>query len=182
VKARPADSDARSRSYRWRSLLVLVLVMGGALGLIARAVQLQLVQNVVLTERGDELSLRIVKIDAHRGTVTDRNGEPLALSTPVDSIWVNPPQLNDNIEQLPRLARALGQDQQFLARHITSNLDRRFVYLARHMPPEQAERIKALSIPGVYLRREYRRFYPAGEVTSHIVGFTTIDDKGQEGL
>ena len=182
MKARDADSDVRSRSYRWRSLVVLVLVMGGALGLLARAVQLQLVQHVALAQRGDELSLRVVRIDAHRGTVTDRNGEPLALSSPVDSIWVNPPELNDNIEQLPRLAKALGQDQQLLARHITSNLDREFLYLARHLPPEQAGRIKALGVPGVYLRREYRRFYPAGEVTSHIVGFTTIDDKGQEGL
>ena len=182
MKARDADSDVRSRSYRWRSLVVLVLVMGGALGLLARAVQLQLVQHVALAQRGDELSLRVVRIDAHRGTVTDRNGEPLALSSPVDSIWVNPPELNDNIEQLPRLAKALGQDQQLLARHITSNLDREFLYLARHLPPEQAGRIKALGVPGVYLRREYRRFYPAGEVTSHIVGFTTLDDKGQEGL
>jgi cell division protein FtsI (penicillin-binding protein 3) len=182
VKARLADSDVRSRSYRWRSLLVLVLVMGGALGLVARAVQLQLVQNVVLKRRGDEESLRPVTIKAHRGEITDRHGEPLALSSPVDSIWADPPELNDNIDQLPRLAKALGLDQQSLARHITSNLDRGFLYLVRHLPPEQAERIMALGIPGVHVTREYRRFYPAGEITSHIVGFTTIDDKGQEGL
>jgi cell division protein FtsI (penicillin-binding protein 3) len=182
VKARLADSDVRSRSYRWRSLLVLALVMGGALGLVARAVQLQIVQNVVLKQRGDEESLRPVTIKAHRGEITDRHGEPLALSSPVDSIWADPPELNDNIDQLPRLAKALSQDQQSLARHITSNLDRGFIYLVRHLPPEQAERIMALGIPGVHVTREYRRFYPAGEVTSHIVGFTTIDDKGQEGL
>ena len=182
MKARLADSDVRSRSYRWRSLLVLALVMGGALGLVARAVQLQLVQNVVLKRRGDEESLRPVTIKAHRGAITDRHGEPLALSSPVDSIWADPPELNDNIDQLPRLAKALGQDQQYLARRLTSNLDRGFLYLVRHLPPEQAERIMALGIPGVHVTREYRRFYPAGEVTSHIVGFTTIDDKGQEGL
>jgi cell division protein FtsI (penicillin-binding protein 3) len=182
VKARLADGDVRSRSYRWRSLLVLALVMGGALGLVARAVQLQLVQNVVLKRRGDEESLRPVTIKAHRGAITDRHGEPLALSSPVDSIWADPPELNDNIDQLPRLAKALGQDQQYLARHLTSNLDRGFLYLVRHLPPEQAERIMALGIPGVHVTREYRRFYPAGEITSHIVGFTTIDDKGQEGL
>jgi cell division protein FtsI (penicillin-binding protein 3) len=126
--------------------------------------------------------MRVVKIAAHRGSITDRNGEPLAVSTPVDSVWVNPQELNDNIDQLPRLAKALNQDQQWLARRITSNLDREFLYLVRHMPPEQAARIKALGIPGVYLLREYRRYYPAAEVTGHVVGFTTVDDKGQEGL
>jgi cell division protein FtsI (penicillin-binding protein 3) len=123
-----------------------------------------------------------VKIAAHRGAITDRYGEPLAVSTPVDSIWVNPQELNDNIDQLPRLAQALKEDQQTLARRITSNLDREFLYLVRHMPPEQAAHIKALEIPGVYLLREYQRYYPAGEVSGHVVGFTTVDDKGQEGL
>ena len=181
-KVRLTDAEQRLRSYRWRSMLVLSLVVVGAAGLVARAVELQLVEHGVLAKRGDELSLRVVKIAAHRGAITDRNGEPLALSTPVDSIWVNPQELNDNIDQLPRLAKALGQDRQALARHITSNLEREFLYLVRHMPPEQAERIKGLGIPGVYLTREYRRFYPAGEVTGHVVGFATVDDRGQEGL
>jgi len=104
------------------------------------------------------------------------------VSTPVDSIWVNPQEIDENIDQLPKLARALKEDQQTLARRVTSNLDREFLYLERHMPPEQAARIKALGIPGVYLLREYRRYYPAGEVSGHVVGFTTVDDKGQEGL
>jgi cell division protein FtsI (penicillin-binding protein 3) len=182
VKARLTESDVRARSYRWRSLLVLTLVMGGSLGLVARAIQLQLVQSAALKKRGDGETLRVVTIKANRGEIVDRTGEPLALSSPVDSIWADPPVLNDNIDQLPRLAKALGQDQQALARHITSNLDRGFLYLARQLPPEQAERIMALAIPGLHVTREYRRFYPAGEVTSHIVGFTTIDDKGQEGL
>jgi cell division protein FtsI (penicillin-binding protein 3) len=182
MKARLTESDIRARSYRWRSLLVLTLVMGGSLGLVARAIQLQLVQSAALKKRGDGETLRVVTIKANRGEIVDRTGEPLALSSPVDSIWADPPVLNDNIDQLPRLAKALGQDQQALARHITSNLDRGFLYLARQLPPEQAERIMALAIPGLHVTREYRRFYPAGEVTSHIVGFTTIDDKGQEGL
>jgi cell division protein FtsI (penicillin-binding protein 3) len=124
----------------------------------------------------------VVKIAAHRGAITDRSGEPLAVSTPVDSVWVNPQELNDNIDQLPKLAKALKQDQQLLARRITSNLDREFLYLERHMPPEQAAHIKALGIPGVNLLREYRRYYPAGEVAGHVVGFTNLDDQGQEGL
>jgi len=179
---RGTDDDAQSRSYRWRSMLVFVLVALGAAGLAARAVELQLVEHGFLAKQGDERSLRVVKIAAHRGAITDRNGEPLALSTPVDSIWVNPQELNENIDQLPRLAKALQQEPQALARRITSNLDREFLYLERHMPPEQASAIKNLGIPGVYSMREYQRYYPAGEVAGHLVGFTTVDDQGQEGL
>jgi cell division protein FtsI (penicillin-binding protein 3) len=182
VKLRSGDNDSHSRSYRWRSTVILGLVLIGAAGLVARAVELQLLDHGFLAKQGDDRSMRVVKIAAHRGAITDRNGEPLAVSTPVDSVWVNPQELNDNIDQLPRLAKALKEDQQWLARRITSNLDREFLYLVRHMPPEQAAHIKALGIPGVYLLREYRRYYPAGEVSGHVVGFTTVDDKGQEGL
>jgi cell division protein FtsI (penicillin-binding protein 3) len=182
VKPRLGENDTQAKSYRWRSLVVLSLVVLGAAGLAARAVELQLVDHGFLAKQGDDRSMRIVKIAAHRGAITDRYGEPLAMSTPVDSIWVNPQELNDNIDQLPKLAKALKQDQDFLARRITSNLDREFLYLVRHMPPDQAARVKALGIPGVYLLREYRRYYPAGEVAGHVVGFTTVDDQGQEGL
>ena len=182
MKLRSGHNDSHSRSYRWRSTVILGLVLIGAAALVARAVELQLLDHGFLAKQGDDRSMRVVKIAAHRGAITDRNGEPLAVSTPVDSVWVNPQELNDNIDQLPRLAKALKQDQQWLARRITSNLDREFLYLVRHMPPEQAAHIKALGIPGVYLLREYRRYYPAGEVSGHVVGFTTIDDKGQEGL
>ncbi|HXC22271.1 MAG TPA: penicillin-binding protein 2 [Steroidobacteraceae bacterium] len=182
MKSRGGENDAQARSYRWRSALVLGLVVLGAIGLAARAVELQLLDHGFLAKQGDDRSMRVVKIAAHRGAIMDRNGEPLAISTPVDSIWVNPQELNDNIDQLPKLARALKEDQQTLARRITSNLEREFLYLARHMPPDQAARIKALGIPGVYTLREYQRYYPAGEVAGHVVGFTTIDDRGQEGL
>ena len=181
MKLRSGD-NTQVKTYRWRSGVVLGLVVLGALGLAARAVELQLVNHAFFAKQGDDRSMRVVKIAAHRGAVTDRNGEPLAVSTPVDSIWVNPQELNENIDQLPKLARALKEDQQTLARRITSNLDREFLYLVRHMPPEQAAHIKALGIPGVYLLREYRRYYPAGEVSAHVVGFTTVDDRGQEGL
>ena len=182
MKLRPVDNDAQAKSYRWRSIVILGLVLLGAAGLVARAVELQLLDHGFLAKQGDDRSMRVVKIAAHRGAITDRNGEPLAVSTPVDSVWVNPQELNDNIDQLPKLAKALKEDQQSLVRRITSNLDREFLYLVRHMPPEQAAHIKALGIPGVYLLREYRRYYPAGEISGHVVGFTTVDDKGQEGL
>ncbi|HEX3603136.1 MAG TPA: penicillin-binding transpeptidase domain-containing protein [Steroidobacteraceae bacterium] len=182
MKLRSADNERPAKAYRWRSAVVLGLVALGAIGLTLRAVELQLIDHQFFAKQGDDRSMRVVKIAAHRGAITDRNGEPLALSTPVDSIWVNPQELNDNIEQLPKLSKALKEDQQTLARRITSNLDREFLYLVRHMPPEQAARIKALGIPGVYLLREYRRYYPAGEVAGHVIGFTTVDDRGQEGL
>jgi cell division protein FtsI (penicillin-binding protein 3) len=182
VRSRVPDNDTQAKSYRWRSVVVLGLIVLGATGLAARAVELQLVEHGFLAKQGDQRSMRVIKIAAHRGAITDRNGETLAESTPVDSIWVNPQELNDNIDQLPKLAKALKEDQQTLARRITSNLDREFLYLERQMPPEQAAKIKALGIPGVNTLREYRRYYPAGEVAGHVVGFTTIDDKGQEGL
>ena len=182
TKPRSGESESRAKSYRWRSYVVLGLVAAGALGLMMRAVELQLLDHGFLVVQGEARSMRVVKIEAHRGAIVDRSGEPLAISTPVDSVWVNPQELNDNIDQLPKLAKALQQDPQVLARRITSNLDREFLYLVRHMPPDQAAGIKALGIPGVNLQREYRRYYPAGEVAGHVVGFTTVDDVGQEGL
>ena len=182
MKQRSSEGAPKASGYRWRATVVLGLVVLAAAALALRAVELQLLDHGFLAKQGDDRSMRVVKIAAHRGAITDRSGEPLAVSTPVDSVWVNPQELNENIDQLPKLAKALKEDEQLLARRITSNLDREFLYLARHMPPDQAAHIKALGIPGVYLLREYRRYYPAGEVAGHVIGFTTIDDKGQEGL
>jgi len=182
VKSVLRESSPATKTYRWRAATILGLVVLGAAGLAARAVELQLIDHGFLSKQGDQRSMRVVKIAAHRGAITDRSGEPLAVSTPVDSVWVNPQELNDNIDQLPKLAKSLMLDQQQLARRISSNLDREFLYLERHMPPEQAARVKALGIPGVNLLREYRRYYPAGEVAAHVVGFTNLDDQGQEGL
>lgn len=166
-----------------RRLHVVLLLLGiAAVALVARAVDLQLVDHGFLVGQGDARSLRDLTITAHRGTITDRYGEPLAVSTPVDSVAVNPRVLSQSADNLPRLARVLKRDREALARRVTSNLDREFVFLARHLQPEQAARVRALGIPGVRLIREYRRYYPAGEVTGHLLGFTSIDDTGQEGL
>src|ERR1700748_3146299 len=169
-------------SFRWRAYLLVGLLAGAAAGLVYRAANLQLVDHTFLAKEGDARFSRVVQIAAHRGTITDRYGEPLAVSTPVDSIWVNPKELALAPDQLPRLASALKLDRQDLARRVTSNLDRDFLYLARGRAPADAQRIKALGIPGVYLSREYRRYYPSGEVAGHILGFTNIDDAGQEGV
>ncbi|MGH8266505.1 MAG: peptidoglycan D,D-transpeptidase FtsI family protein [Steroidobacteraceae bacterium] len=174
--------DSSPRSFRWRWALLLGLLSASAAGLLWRAVDLQLVDHGFLARQGDARFSRVLQISAHRGTITDRYGEPLAVSTPVDSIWVNPGEVALATDQIPRLAAALKLDRQELARRITSNLDREFLYLARGRQPAQAEQIKALGIPGVYTSREYRRYYPAGEVTGHLLGFTNVDDAGQEGL
>jgi cell division protein FtsI (penicillin-binding protein 3) len=181
MKARSTREDTPG-SFRWRAYLLMGLLASCALALVYRAVNLQLVDHGFLAREGDARFSRVLEIAAHRGTVTDRYGEPLAVSTPVDSIWVNPSELALATDQIPRLAKALGLERQELARRITSNLDREFLYLARHRQPAEAEQIKALGIPGVYTSREYRRYYPAGEVTGHLLGFTNIDDAGQEGL
>ncbi len=181
MKSRSAR-EASPASFRWRAYLLVALLVCGAFGLIWRAVNLQLVDHTFLAKEGDARFSRVAEIVAHRGTITDRYGEPLAVSTPVDSIWVNPKELALATDQIPRLAAALKQDRQELARRITSNLDREFLYLARGRQPSEAEQIKALGIPGVYLSREYRRYYPSGEVAGHILGFTNVDDAGQEGI
>jgi cell division protein FtsI (penicillin-binding protein 3) len=181
VKARGSRNDA-PLSFRWRAYLLLSLLGLCALALVWRAVDLQLVDHGFLAREGDARFTRVLEIAAHRGTITDRYGEPLAVSTPVDSVWVNPSELALATDQLPRLASALKLDRQDLARRITSNLDREFLYLARQRQPAQVEAIKALGIPGVYSSREYRRYYPAGEVSGHLIGFTNVDDAGQEGL
>ena len=150
--------------------------------LVARAVHLQVLDKDFLNRQADTRHLRTEKISAHRGMITDRNGEPLAISTPVDSIWANPKELASAVDRVPKLAAALGIDADLLIRRITRSMDKEFIYLKRHLSPERAQEVLALKLPGVSVQREYRRYYPAGEVTGHLIGFTDIDDEGQEGL
>ena len=167
---------------RWRTLVLLVGVMCAGLLLEGRILYLQVLEADFLSAQGDDRHLRAVQISAHRGSITDRHGEPLAVSTPVDSIWANPQELRTAMERLGELARVLELDEDWLARRITSSLDREFVYLRRHLRPDHAVQVLQLGIPGVATLREYRRYYPAGEVAGHLLGFTNIDDIGQEGL
>ena len=170
------------RRFSGRATLVAVFFAMLATSLIARAVHLQVFNKDFLNQEADTRHLRTEKISAHRGTITDRNGEPLAISTPVDSIWANPQELAPAVDSVPKLARVLGIDAQTLIRRITRSMDKEFVYLKRHLSPEKATEALALNLPGINVQREYRRYYPAGEVTGHLVGFTNIDDNGQEGL
>ncbi|WP_129776704.1 peptidoglycan D,D-transpeptidase FtsI family protein [Peristeroidobacter soli] len=169
--------------YRGRLRFVLGTLVLIATGLVARAVDLQVLDEGFLEGQGDARYTRIAKLTANRGGIYDRNGEPLAASTPVDTVWACPPEVMKAADQIPRLAEALNRDKRWVTQLITSNLDREFVYLVRHMRPSDAAQVKELKIPGVYLQREYQRFYPAGEVTGHLLGFTKkYDDIGQEGL
>jgi cell division protein FtsI (penicillin-binding protein 3) len=178
-KVSPPQRVAR---MRWRGAALLAAFALGAVALESRILYLQLVKKEFLTEQANDRQLRTVDISAHRGSLSDRYGEPLAVSTPVDTIVANPQELNDALDRLDELADATGQDQDALARKITSNLGREFVYLQRHLSPAKAEQVLSLGLPGVSSIREYHRYYPAGEVVGHLLGFTDVDDRGQEGL
>ena len=165
----------------WRARLLLLLVFFGFVVLAARAFYLQGLHNNFLQQKGETRYARVIEISAHRGMVTDRNGEPLALSTPVESVWAAPADANLSAEQRAKLARLLGMDAAELKKKLAES-EREFVYLKRQLPPEQTAKVVQLNLPGVFLQREYRRYYPAAEVTAHVVGVTGVDDNGQEGI
>ena len=164
-----------------RSYLVFALLLAGLLGLIIRAGYLQGISNDFLQRKGDARYGRVIDINAHRGMITDRHGKPLAISTPVESVWVSPADVVVTSDQIKQLAQILGMNTKDVKTRLTDTT-RDFVYLKRQLPPEVARKVAALAVSGVLLRREYRRYYPDGGVTSHLIGFTDLDDNGQEGL
>jgi len=166
---------------RWLLLVVLLLA---AVVLGWRAVYLQWVEQDFLQGQGDARHLRVMDLAANRGVIMDRNGEPVAISTPVDSVWVNPQVylLNEGGTKVAQLAKVLGLKGKDLRQRIEARAGREFVYLKRHVSPELADKVTRLAVPGVALQREYRRYYPMAEVMGHVVGFTDIDDLGQEGI
>lgn len=167
---------------RGRLLLVACTLGLCSLALVGRAVDLQLVDNAFYRQQGDARILREIPIPTSRGMITDRNGEPLAVSTPVESIWGNPQELLKAPDRLPQLAQALGVPADLLVRKLSQRSDKEFVYLKRRINPDEAHAILALNVPGVFSQREFRRFYPQGEALAHVLGFTNVDDRGQEGL
>jgi len=169
-------------SARRRLSLVLGLLGLASLGLVARAFDIQVVRKDFYQQQGDARFLREVPIPVSRGTIFDRNGEPLAVSTPMVSITAVPSQVLENDDQLPALAAALGTTADQLRTYLEQRANREFTYLKRQMSPEAAQAVLDLGIPGINGQREYRRYYPSGEVTAHVLGFTNIDDHGQEGL
>ena len=173
---------ARRVSYNWRRRLVLSLFLLIGIGLVGRAVQLQYAEQEFLTAQGESRQLRTVPIPASRGMLLDRHGEPLAISTPVQSVWAEPKPLLEAQDRWLELAKLLNLSRPKLKRLVLDRQDRKFVYLRRQITPDQAEKVTALQIPGVGLVTEYRRYYPAGAVAAQLLGGTDIDDKGQEGL
>ena len=165
-----------------RVMLVIIFFLFLSCCLIVRAVQLQVLDKDFLNQQADTRHLRTEIISAHRGSILDRKGDPLAISTPVDSIWVNPKKIVNSIEKIPQVAEVIDVDSEILINRISRNMDKEFLYIKRHLNPTTATRVMALELPGINIQREYRRYYPASEVTGHLVGFTNIDDKGQEGL
>lgn len=168
-----------------RSRLLAACLLLGLLGLAARAAYLQGMHHSFLQQKGESRYSRVLEMSAHRGMITDRHGEPLAISTPVESVWSSPQDMNATPEQLKKLASLIEMDGEEIRRRLNEpphGARRDFVYLKRHLSPEVAARVVELNLPGVFLKREYRRYYPAGELTAHMLGFTDIDDKGQEGI
>ncbi len=181
-------SAKKPRARAQFSLRNRLLIVGGALALcsavlIGRAVDLQLIDNAFYQQKAARF-LREVPIATSRGMITDRNGEPLAVSSPVESLWANPQELADNPAAIARLAGATGLPNDYLSRYISQRKDKEFMYVPRHrrINPAVAQKVLALKIPGVFSQREFRRFYPQGEAVSHVLGFTNVDDQGQEGV
>lgn len=165
----------------WRSRVVLLFCLAGFAVLLGRAFYLQGLNNEFLQAKGEARFVRVVDMPASRGPVTDRHGKMLAISTPVESIWTSPADLELDGGQVTRLASALGMDRKLLTERIADN-GKNFVWLKRQLSPEQAGGVMALKIPGVFQQREFRRYYPSGDVTAHVIGFTGVDDQGQEGI
>ena len=175
------DFTPRSILPAGRSRLLVAVLLLGLLGLAGRAAYLQGMHNGFLQQKGESRYSRVIEMSAHRGMITDRHGEPLAISTPVESVWASPQDMDATSTQIKKLADLIGMDAAEVRKRISGS-QRDFVYLKRHLPPETAAKVVELNMSGVFLRREYRRYYPAGELTAHMLGFTDVDDNGQEGV
>jgi cell division protein FtsI (penicillin-binding protein 3) len=165
----------------WRSRLLLAVLFAGFALLAGRAVYLQSWNNDFLRAKGESRYSRVLEVTANRGRIVDRNGEPLAISTPVKSIWAIPDELKLDEDKALQLAELLDMPRAEIRRRVAS-ADRDFVFIKRQISPETADRVAGLRIPGLFQSREYRRYYPGAEVTAHVLGFTGAEDAGQEGI
>lgn len=177
-----SSPDPKPRRFFLRQYFVLGILFLGFSVLLIRAGYLQVVMSDYLQAQGDSRYQRVIETKATRGMILDRQGEVLAVSTPVDSVWAHPPTFLYEGHSLDELAQLLAVPVAQLKKLAIEHQDREFAYLKRHLSPPVAQRVMALGIPGVGLRREYRRYYPAGPVFGQVLGFTDIDDEGQEGI
>lgn len=176
-----APNNLTAKLPGWRAAVLFGLLLLGLAGMMGRGVYLQGIHNDFLQAKGNARYSRVIEVSAHRGMLTDRNGEPLAVSTPVESVWVSPADVDADNQQIKKLAQALAMSVDEVKARL-SETTRDFVYLKRQLPPNEAEKVVGLNLAGVSLQREYRRFYPAAEETAQLLGFTGQDDNGQEGL
>lgn len=179
--AASAQSEITAKLPGWRASMLFALLLAGLAGLFGRGVYLQGIQDDFLQEKGNARYSRVIEVNAHRGNISDRNGEPLAVSTPVESVWASPQDVEADTRQVKKLAQILGMKIGDVKSRL-SDTSRDFVYLKRLLPPDQVEQVVSLHLPGVSLQREYRRYYPAGEESAQTLGFTGQDDIGQEGM
>ncbi len=166
---------------RWRMRLTLALMFGGFAALSMRAVYLQAWHNDFLNEEGEKRVQRVVPIPAYRGVISDRRGEPVAVSTPVETLWINPKLAKPTPADIQSLATILERDPDQIAR-LFADKNKGFVYLERLLEPQRARQVMALNLDGVFSKPENRRYYPAGDGMAHVLGITNLDDKGQEGI
>lgn len=176
------NDKVTSATAIWRYYAFLAVLCLVVFTLLGRAVHLHIFEQSFLSGQGDARSIRHERLDAHRGTITDRHGEPLAISAAVETIYANPSKVKLDSGGYSSLAMALGVNKRWLKRRLESNRSKQFVYLKRKASPHEAQQVIKLDFDGIYSRREYKRFYPAGEVASHVVGFADIDEQGQEGI
>jgi cell division protein FtsI (penicillin-binding protein 3) len=165
----------------WRARAVLLLLLLGFALLIGRAAFLQGLNDQFLQKKGESRYSRVIDTHASRGKIVDRHGEALAVSAPVKSLWAIPGEVRADTKQLRALAAAIALDPAELKRKLATT-ERDFVYLKRQISPEAADKVLRLGLPGIAAQDEYRRYYPAGEVAAHVVGFTGVDGIGQEGI
>jgi len=167
--------------YQFRRMIVLSVFALLISGLFYRALDMQVLNQAFFQQQGDARHIRTVPISAHRGDIYDRNGEPLAISTPVDSVWINPKEFT-GFQKVSSLAKVLNLNSVHLKNKIQKHAAKEFIYIRRQVSPDVGVKVAELGLKGVYLRREYKRYYPTGEVASHVLGFANVDDQGQEGL
>jgi cell division protein FtsI (penicillin-binding protein 3) len=179
--ASSAQPDITAKLPEWRATALFAVLLAGLAGLLGRGVYLQGIHDDFLQEKGNARYSRVIEVGAHRGLISDRNGEPLAVSTPVESVWASPPDVEADRRQVKKLAQILGMDSEEVKNRLFDT-SRDFVYLKRLLPPDQVEKVVNLNLPGVMLQREYRRYYPSGEEAAQTLGFTGQDDIGQEGM
>lgn len=173
---------ASSADFALRRKLLLGLMLFGMAMLVGRATILQIFDKQFLQLQGDRRHVGIVTVPAYRGKILDRNNKALAISTPVESVWVNPLHLDPQKSGLMKVAKLLKVPAKKINRLLAADEARRFVYLKRRINPDIAEKLRAMKLSGVYFEKEFKRYYPAGAVSAHLVGFTNVDDVGQEGM